>query len=57
MRKVARSLHQSDVMNVGHLGAADALVDPAHDIAQDALAVVVDLLLHASEPSSIATPE
>ena len=36
-------LHQADVVDVGHLGAADALVDPAHDVAEDALGVVVDL--------------
>ena len=39
-------LHQADVVDVRHLGAADALVDPAHDIAEDALGVVVELLLH-----------
>ena len=33
-------------MDIRHLGAADALVDPAHHIAEDALAVVVDFLLH-----------
>ena len=38
-------LHQADVVDVGHLGAADALVDPAHDVAEDALRVVVELLL------------
>ncbi|MNT63203.1 hypothetical protein D3C72_2009970 [compost metagenome] len=32
-------------MDVGHLGAAHALVDPAHHIAQDALHVVVHFLL------------
>ena len=35
--------HQRDVVDVGHLGAADACVDPAHDVAEDRLAVVVDL--------------
>ena len=29
--------------DVGHLRAADALVDPAHDVAEDALGVVVEL--------------
>ena len=38
-------LHQADVVDVGHLRAADALVDPAHDVAEDALRVVVELLL------------
>ena len=33
-------------MDVRHLGAADALVDPADHIAQDALGVVVELLLN-----------
>src|SRR6185369_5140488 len=37
--------HQRDVVDVGHFGTAHALVDPAHDIAQDALGVVVDFLL------------
>ena len=36
-------LHQADVVDVGHLGAADALVDPAHHVAEDALRVVVEL--------------
>ena len=39
-------LHQPDIVNVRYLGAADALIDPAHDIAENALAVVVDFLLH-----------
>ena len=37
--------HQADVVDVGHLGAAHALIDPAHHAAQDALDVVVQLLL------------
>ncbi len=37
-------LHQAHVVNVRHLGAADALIHPAHDIAEDALGVVVQLL-------------
>ncbi len=41
--------HQADVVNVGHLGAAHALVDPAHHIAQNALGVVVQLLLLATD--------
>ena len=32
-------------MNVGHLGAAHALVNPAHHVAQNALGVVVEFLL------------
>ena len=39
-------LHQADVVDVRHLGAADALVDPADHVAEDALGVVVELLLH-----------
>lgn len=35
--------HQTDVMDVGHLGTAHALFNPAHDIAKDALRVVLDL--------------
>ena len=38
-------LHEGDVVDVGHLGAADALVDPAHHVAEDRLAVVVDLFV------------
>lgn len=37
-------LHQADVMDVGHLGAADALINPAHHIAEQTLGVVVQLL-------------
>ena len=36
-------LHQRGAVDVGDLGAADAGVDPAHDVAQDALEVVLDL--------------
>ena len=46
--------HQADIVDVRHLGAADALVHPAHDIAQDALGVVVQLLLHFFRRSSWA---
>jgi hypothetical protein len=35
--------HQADIVDVGHLGAADALIDPAHHIAEDALGVVLEL--------------
>ncbi len=38
-------LHQADVVDIRHLRAAHALVDPAHHIAENALAVVVELLL------------
>jgi hypothetical protein len=44
--------HQADVVDVGHLGAADALVDPAHDIAEQALRVVVQFLAHFGLPTS-----
>jgi len=37
--------HQAHIIDVGHLGAAHALVDPAHHIAQDALRIVVQFLL------------
>ena len=36
--------HQGDIVDVGHFGAAYALVDPAHYVAEDALAVVVQFL-------------
>eukprot|EP00906_Rhabdomonas_costata_P031752 RCo044812 len=36
--------HQTNVVDVGHLGAADALVDPTHNVPQDGLTVVVQLL-------------
>ena len=38
-------LHQADVVDVRHLGAAHALVDPADHVAEDALGVVVQFLL------------
>ena len=38
-------LHQADVVDVRDLRAADPLVDPAHHVAEDALTVVVELLL------------
>src|SRR5690606_27416314 len=37
--------HQADIVDVRHLGTAYALVDPTHHIAEDALDVVVDLVL------------
>src|SRR6185436_9658952 len=39
-------LHEPDVVDVGDLRAADTLLDPAHDIAQDSLRVVVELALN-----------
>src|SRR3984957_2642067 len=36
-------LHEGDVVDVGDLGAADALVHPAHHVAEDGLDVEVDL--------------
>ena len=38
--------HQADIMNIGHFRAADALVDPTHHIAQNALRIIVEFLLH-----------
>src|SRR3546814_7305056 len=35
-------LHQSHIVDVGDLRIADALVDPAHDIAQYALTIIVE---------------
>src|SRR3546814_14793723 len=35
-------LHQSHIVDVGDLRTADALVDPAHDIAQYALTIIVE---------------
>ena len=37
--------HQADVVNVGHLGAAHTLVNPAHHVSQNPLRVVVEFLL------------
>ena len=37
--------HQADVVDVRHFGTADALIDPAHDVAENALRVVVQFLL------------
>ena len=38
-------LHERDVVKIRHLGTADAEVDPTHHVAENALRVVVDLLL------------
>jgi hypothetical protein len=40
--------HQPDIVDVGHLGAADPLIDPAHDIAKDALGIVVEFVAYSS---------
>ncbi len=37
--------HEADIVDVGDFRATDALVDPADDIAEDALGVVVEFLL------------
>src|SRR5690554_494424 len=37
--------HQADIIDVRYLGAANALIDPAYNVTQDALDVVVDLVL------------
>ena len=37
-------LHELHVVDIGHLRTADALVDPADDIAQDPLSIVLQLL-------------
>ena len=38
--------HQPDIVNIGHFGTADALVNPAHHITQNTLRIIVELLLH-----------
>ena len=38
-------LHEADVVDVGHLRAPDAGIDPADHVAEDALGVVVELVL------------
>ena len=38
-------LHEANVVHIRHLRAPDALVHPAHHVAENALAVVVQLLL------------
>ena len=35
--------HQVQIGNIGHLGAADSLVDPAHHIAENSLRIVFQL--------------
>ena len=48
--------HQADVVDIRHLGAADALLDPAHHVTEDALAVVVQFLLNiAGAPGAFGT--
>ena len=39
-------LHQPNVVDIRHLGTADALIDPAHHVAENALGVVIQLLLN-----------
>ena len=39
-------LHETDVVDIGNLGAANALVYPAHNVAENALCVVVELRLN-----------
>ena len=39
-------LHQGHIVDVGHLGTADPLIDPTHHIAKDRLAGIVQLALH-----------
>ncbi len=47
-------LHQGDVADVGHLGTPDSLIDPAHDVPEDPLGVVVELCLHlVSSPGNL----
>ena len=46
MRSVARSSMRPTSLHVRHLGTADALIDPAHHVSQDALDVVVEFALH-----------
>ena len=38
-------LHQTDAVDVGNLGTPNPLIDPVHDVAEDALGVVVELCL------------
>ena len=38
--------HQADIINVGHLGATNTLLDPAHHIAEQALGVIIQLKLN-----------
>ena len=46
MRRVARVLHQAHVVDVRHFGTAHALAYPTHDVAENALGVVVQFRLH-----------
>ena len=52
IRQVARSSINATSLMSGTLEQPDALVDPAHDVAEDALRVVVDLALAPPPPSS-----
>src|SRR5438445_10303040 len=47
-------LHERDVVVVGHFGASDAEVDPAYDVAQDTLRVVVELFLRMAATAVFA---
>ena len=47
--------HQPDIINVRHFGTANALIHPAHHIAQNALRVIVEFRLHiGGRPIGIA---
>ena len=39
-------LHQRDIIDIRNFRTADALIDPANDIAQDALRIVIQLALN-----------
>ena len=47
--------HEPDIIDVRHFGTANALIHPAHHIAQNALRVIVQFRLHISRrPIGIA---
>ena len=38
-------LHQADPLEIRHFGAADSLIDPTHNVAQDGLRIQIELCL------------
>ena len=38
--------HQPDIVDVGHLGTANSLINPAHHVAQNPLYVIIQLCLY-----------
>ena len=38
--------HKPNIINIGNLGAAHTLIDPAHHVTQNTLSIIVELALY-----------